>query len=139
MCWSFKQSIKQLPDLLQDFFVEEAEILLIDLETNRLEISLAVAPEPKFEGHKIRVVDNKNPYWYSNLYWDYYHFRRDRSVKALNRIKNKKDGNHGKTRYKYDCIYRELILERLINGYQEETYEVPPNNKVRFFFGKCCV
>jgi hypothetical protein len=37
---------------------------LQELEENFLVVSLVPAPDPHFDGHKVRVVENRNPGWY---------------------------------------------------------------------------
>jgi len=44
-----------------------AKYLLRDMKENRLLVSLHPAPQPKHEGHMVRVKDSSNPEWYSIL------------------------------------------------------------------------
>lgn len=37
---------------------------LQELEENFPVVTLVPAPDPRFDGHKIRVVENQNPKWY---------------------------------------------------------------------------
>ena len=37
---------------------------LQELEENFLVVSLVPAPDPRFDGHKVRAVENRNPEWY---------------------------------------------------------------------------
>ena len=129
--WNPKQPIIFLPEGIRGYYVQEANFLINDLQEHKLKIVLAEAPEPKFEGHKIRVVESRNPEWYSKLYHSYDYFRRDRSLRALERIASQQDGYYMNGPYKYDFIYRTLITERLIEGYSVEGCEVPPNEKVK--------
>jgi len=46
---------------------ELARTLLDDLRTHKHSIGLVPAPDPKHAGHKIRVVTERNPEWYSLL------------------------------------------------------------------------
>lgn len=47
--------------------IEVAETGLMWLETKRLKIGLVPAPIPKHRGHKIRVIEERNPSWYSRM------------------------------------------------------------------------
>lgn len=138
MGWTTKRPISELPDKIAKEFRSEAKGLLKDLEENQLLIGLVPAPEQKHSSHMIRVVMQSNPSWYSALYWDYKNFRRDRSMQALKRISECRDGAFSskkgavKNYYRYDTIYREFILERLANGYVDlDGLEVPPSKKVK--------
>jgi hypothetical protein len=49
---------------------EEREIAgraLQELDENRLVVTLVPAPDPHFDGHKIRVAENRNPGWYRDF------------------------------------------------------------------------
>jgi hypothetical protein len=138
MSWSIDKSVSELPDKIAKEFRSEAKGLLKELEDNKLQIGLVPAPEPKHSSHMIRVVLQSNPFWYSNLYQDYWNFRRDRSLKALKRLAEGKDmpysGEKGAVQcyFRYDKIYREFILDRLVNGYfEEDGMEIPPSKKIR--------
>ncbi len=48
-----------------------AEFMARQLEGQRLRVVLVVAPEPRHSGHKIRVVESRNPAWYRQLCADY--------------------------------------------------------------------
>lgn len=136
MKWGVNRPINYLPDSIREIFIRHAGCLLKELESRRLEVLLIPAPDPKFEGHKIRVAENSNPDWYQELYHSYRHFRRDRSKKALSRIKSLNDGKFIKGRYKYDSIYRELIFNRLTKGYIQDNYDIEPDDECRNFFKK---
>ena len=128
--WNPEKPIIFLPENIRIYYVNEAKYLVNDLEKNKLSVVLVPAPDPRHHSHKIRVAASHNPTWYSDLYWSYNHFRRDKSIKALNRIINEKDEFQV-----YDNIYRTLIHERLIEGdYDVQQYIRPPNNIVRTFF-----
>ena len=84
--WDEYKLINFIPKPIQNLFVEDARFLYGDLSANKLHIVLIPAPEPMHVGHRIRKVEIANPDWYSKLYHQYVHFRRDRSLKALERI-----------------------------------------------------
>ncbi|MBI4142204.1 hypothetical protein HY484_04725 [Candidatus Woesearchaeota archaeon] len=123
------QPIKSLPKRLQKYFIAEANYLLTELKRNRLEVVLIPAPRPMHHSHKIRAVQNSNPEWYSELYLATPHFRRDRSLSALERICNQADQSPKQCpkQYQYDAIYRHLIFERLSNGYLINGCRMPPH------------
>lgn len=49
--------------------MKTAALLLQELRLHKLEVVLIDAPEPQFEGHKIRVATSRNPEWYTELYY----------------------------------------------------------------------
>jgi hypothetical protein len=130
--WDYDRPVQELPDLLQFYFRRTAQELRDELENNGLEVVLIPAPEPKFSGHMIRAVDSHNPVWYRELYSEYAHFRRDRSLNALNRIIDGFDRPFVCSPFKYDSIYRELIRDILLNGFQTVHGEpIPPESEVQ--------
>jgi len=135
MRWDVNQPIKMLPKRVRRYYVEDADYLYNYLKSNYLEVILIPAPRPNHSTHKIRAIQNQNPNWYRELYWSSKHFRRDLSLRALDRILKQEDGTYRVSLFKYDSIYRELIHDRLIKGYIGEGYEIQANCKVREFFG----
>lgn len=133
--WNTDLPINQLPDNIRFCYAEEAEFLHYDLRSNKLEVILIPAPEPKHLGHMIRIVENQNPDWYRDLYWSTSYFRRDRSLAALDRIRKEKDRPFRVSPFKYDSAYRCLIHNRLTEGFREKGKEIPPNREVRLYFG----
>jgi len=69
-----------------------AKKALADLETRHNGIVLVPAPDPHFQGHKIRVQERSNPSWYRRfgaLYWRGprdFSLKRCRVEKALRRV-----------------------------------------------------
>ena len=131
MGWGSNKPIAELPERVRYLFVEEAELLLQELRLNRLCVELIPAPDPRYCGHKIRAVVNRNPAWYREIYHTTPHFRRDLSLSSLRRLSALKDqqvtSRSKYARYRYDRIYRSLILERLTVGYMtEEGERIPP-------------
>lgn len=60
---------------------------LRQLESQRLVVKLAPAPDPRFDGHMIRVVECKNPEWYRAFHWSFrWRVKRDRVEAALRRV-----------------------------------------------------
>src|SRR3989339_1829161 len=86
-----ESSLSVYSPLVQQMFSNEANFLLDDLIQHKLSVGLVDAPEPQHPNHKIRTVLIYNPSWYSELYHNHPHFRRDRSIRALTRIKQNKD------------------------------------------------
>ena len=60
-----------LPGNIKDSLNKTAEWMLHELETNRLHVVLAPAPEQRFVGHCIRVAVEHNVWWWKQLYEDY--------------------------------------------------------------------
>ena len=107
--------INELSFKSRKMYTEEAKSLLDELENNRLTVILIPAPSPQHTSHMIRYIENQNPDWYKNLYHSHSGFRRDLSLRALDRIKREEDRHFRIGPYKYDSIYRELIQNRLKN------------------------
>lgn len=65
---------------------------LEELETRRNKIALVPAPDSHFEGHKIRVIESRNPDWYIKFgakYWKserQFDLRRHRVENAFRRV-----------------------------------------------------
>ena len=139
--WNSKNSTRELPEDIRRYFIEEAKFLHSNLKQNKLSVSLIDAPYQRFEGHKITIVNVINPESYSSMYQRYFHFRRDRSLNALERLRKSEDNPFRINPYKYDMRFREEIFERLIEGYETEYSDggrilrIFPNDEVREFFG----
>ena len=102
-----------------------SEELLYSLYSNRLEVALIDAPEPKHMGHKIRIAIDHNPTWYS----DFYHsldikISRREVIKGLITLVDSK-GLKGA----YYFRLRDLIIKFLNNGYDSINGFVPPKYK----------
>jgi|GEM_PF-4730728 len=75
------------------FFLEiaryEAEQMIRELRHCPMRVILKPAPEPRFEGHKVRAVDSRPPEWYMEIYGQVGRktFKRHRFLAALERIK----------------------------------------------------
>jgi hypothetical protein len=133
MMWTPEHPSRELPRSIRKFFHREAYNIQDELEAGGVE--LVPAPEPKHACHMIRV--SRNPDWYRDMYWSRDHFRRDRSLAALQRIRKSLDEptlvrriqNH------YDTVYRALIQDRLLLGYDIGTGVIAPEPDVQHFFG----
>ncbi len=141
MSWNCRKPIAELPVRIAELFSFEAASLLDELQENRLTVILIDAPERKHTTHKIRAVESSNPDWYRELYHSHRHFRRNLSEDSLRRISNGRDGEfasrHRWSPYKYDNLYRGLILERLTEGYVSDRWgRVPPVGKIKGFFSR---
>ena len=140
--WDEYQPTSLLPTLVSSVFSKQARFLYDDLAANKLHVVLVPAPDPRHYSHMIRRVETLNPEWYSDLYSENPHFRRDRSFSALERIMGKEDQafmytDPGAVKYKfhYDSVYRKLIFDRLTEGYSYEGHEFAPNRGVCAYFG----
>ena len=130
MIWDYDRPIKELPENLRHYYVEEANFLFNDLTDNPLNVVLIPAPDPAHSGHMIRCVDNENPSWYRELYHSHNNFRRDLSLRALNRIRNEEDRPFKISPFKYDSVYRELIHKRLTEPYLIEGHASIPEKEI---------
>ena len=66
---------------------------LHELEESYLVVVLQPAPDPHFDGHKIRVAQNRNPKWYREFVAGHWgpgrrgcSIKRYRVIRALNRV-----------------------------------------------------
>lgn len=138
--WTPEKPILELPYKLRKNFAGHAHSLHYELRTNRLTVVLVPAPEPKHIGHCIRVAVSHNPEWYSQFYWENPHFRRDRALGALDRIRNLNDGHHNPNsknyQFKYDWLFRDFIKYLLCKGYEESGCEVPPDENALEYFNR---
>ena len=130
--WTPEQPLRELERGIAAYFVDHAKFLSQELKNNRLKVILIPAPDPKHYGHKIRAVENTNPEWYRELYQHHKHFRRDRSLNSLQRIRIKKD--YAAIYSSYDFRYRSLILERLVKGFMYEGSFVEAIERVKSYF-----
>ena len=109
---------KEMPDSVHQSFVYMSRYLLSELAMFTSEVVLVPAPEPAFEGHKVRMCISQNPYWWSELYRTYERSKLDRAgfIGSLNRIINRTDDGR-----KYDRYAREKVKFFCLNGlYGEE-------------------
>jgi len=145
MNWNPNNQLSQLPKDILKKFADFADFLYQDLKINRLEVVLIPAPDPQFSGHKIRVVNNRNSGWYSNLYWSYSNLKRKRLMKALDMLRKTQDKDFRINKsgryafhiynYSYHLLCRELIFDMLTEGYLDGSERIFPNNSIRSFFG----
>ena len=145
--WTPKLPLSQLPPNIVSPFREEAEVMLNELREHSLRVVLVPHPDPPNSGASLRAAEDHNPYWYSCLYEQdtqprkrvFYKkkehtkkprrqrnvhrsdWKRKRTERSLKRLINGKDGRFNpQTRhqaYRYDFLLRELLLERLTEGY----------------------
>ena len=134
MTWGPEQPIKYLPEPIQEIYIQEAAVLERILKENQLEVILVPAPRLAFYGQKIRVPVRSNPDWFRELRAIHPYIRRNRSLRALKRIQDKKDRPTSGVKYNYQEVYRSLITCRLIDGYTEDECPIPPNRMVKRFF-----
>lgn len=130
MEWDSTKPIKENSKLAM-ILSEGAEILYRDLKNNKLRVILIPAPDPHFEGHKIRVVESHPPEWYREVYHEYSfeaeyrcketgrkrkylssRISRKKSLDSLKRISKMRD----KPNIFYDTLYREIILRETEKG-----------------------
>jgi hypothetical protein len=130
------EPLDYLPNSLKKVFVEQAQILYQELDDIFLKITTAPAPIKKHSDHKIRIVESRNPSWYSELYAQTNRGKRHLFKRSLERITQGKDKrvNPSNNWYNYDGLFRNLIYSRLINGYSEHNYFVEPDDNIRILF-----
>lgn len=86
---------------------EILEEMLAELESQRLEVTLAPAPSPAYEGHMIRVCNDKNTDWYRRLCGTFPSGRVRRNT-------------HFDTKIKRRFVVR--VLERMASGEKPNSY-----------------
>lgn len=121
---------KELTSDILKLVLAEARRLLEELGTFYLDVSLAPAPDPQFQGHMIRIVNNSNPKWYKEIFAEL-DVKRDRIISSLKRVAS----SHPSNKSSYDYMFIEMIKDRLINGYDDNGVWVPHDNEVREFMG----
>jgi len=126
-----QQNEAKYPSYIKQSFINQALNLISDLQSQNLQVILIPAPEPMFQGHMIRSVNNRNPKWYRNLYADHSVSRRC-TLQSLKRISEWKMN----PRSCYDKMYFEMIKKRLIDGYDDDCYQYyfEPDKKVVEYF-----
>lgn len=139
--WDSAYSIRFLPDLIRDLFREYADQLHSDLNRNRLEVTLIPAPVPRHSNHMVRVAISQNPQWYQELYRTRPHLKRQRSLVALDRIRQIRDPELSsrpvgvvEQKYGYVTFYREVIFDMLVFGRQDSGLYLPPDSRAQEFF-----
>lgn len=138
MKWNNKLPINVWPKSINIFYRWEADGLYNHLRANKLTVILIPAPRPQFAGHMIRCATNHSPKWYKDLAYDYPNIRRDRSLRALNNIRNLQDPSFKGFRYKYECFYREYIHNMLIGNVKDETgLNFSSKKEIYNFFETC--
>jgi len=135
--WNPRFSLRYLPDNIRKKFILHAELLLENLATMQQE-KILVEPLPenkRFEGHKVLRTCNKPPGWYMQMYRSRCpNHRRYRTIKALQRIIDYRDGSHGIRRFVYDYVIREVIFERLKNGFVDPLTKIDSDSEVLEYF-----
>lgn len=114
-----------------NIFREHAGYLCSSLKNNNLIVQLAPANPKKFRGHKIRQAISHPPPWYSDLYHSL-SIKREGSYKSLERIIANKDEPYDSVRHRYwyDLVYREVIHNQLLHGFESIHGKVPPLNQL---------
>ncbi|MBI4158806.1 hypothetical protein HY500_00940 [Candidatus Woesearchaeota archaeon] len=141
--WSSEYSIGFLPREIRNSFRGCADLLYHNLRSNHLEVILVPAPVSKYQDHMIRVAVSQNPVWYRELNRTRHSpVRRPHSLRALDRIRNVRDPELSlkpkgaiTQNYAYVTLYREIIFEMLVFGYEENGLYVPSEPRVQGFFG----
>src|SRR3989344_401504 len=87
--WDSGMPLSLLPEDIQEAFKMQANFLYCDLEGK---INIVLTREPnrdgecsRFEGHRLRYVDERNPEWYSEL-----HERYDKLRERISKSKSKR-------------------------------------------------
>lgn len=114
--WNPNLPLSMLPEEIRESFIKEAKLLYDDLLGNKQVVRVA-APWPGYN-NRVRAVESYPPQWYSRLY-DRLSHNRDRTLEALLRIANLKDGEFKGFFYKTDAVLRDFIFYCLMEGYEE--------------------
>lgn len=144
----YHQTISLLPDKIRKIVINEANILLRELESHYSEWGLNEKDGMYYSKEYEKVLINWNIEWYSELYQTYkqHHrlkFDRECCINSLDRIINLKDKKFThkkeyKLPYVYDVRMRKFIFDRLTEGQDIQgkygIYKSKPNNEIRKFF-----
>lgn len=119
--------LHELPLSLAYEFRSHAGMLLRELAENYLDVIKVPAPEQCHSGHGVRLVINRNPAWYRDLYHNHSggKFARHLLLAAFRKIESGEA-----TGRKYELIAFDLIRELLLSGYGE----IPPSVKAENYF-----
>ena len=139
--------MNKLPDNISSKFKSTALFLLDDMEENKLKIIWIPAPEQRHVNHKIRVIESRNPEWYSRIYKgivDAYPNKKYRRgcgrirklvVRALIHVSNGRfaplNHSHG---INYIMMMLNIIKDKLVNGYEYMGQDIPPDIEVVRYF-----
>jgi hypothetical protein len=142
--WNCGDPVWLLPEKIAKIFREYAEFLYHDLKENKQKVVLIDPPDKKHSGHKMRTLETKPPKWFSELYLTKNIKKKKNSEKLSGGGSLRYDVLLGLTRIieNRDCRnslmmrLRELILERLVNGYESENGFVPPDDLIREIFNE---
>ena len=144
--WSPDIPVSYWPKNIREKFMEHAGILYKDLKEHKLEVKLVKISD----GRKKRALQNENPSWYKKLIrWGVIKgSNRYKIVNALEAISKGEDNRFCRYMYKNQSILRNLIFERLTEGYifgesnaqstlfsNENGIPVPPDREVAEYFG----
>src|SRR3989344_91154 len=88
--WNPYLPLSTLPKEIRKHFIKHANFLYEELRDNKLEVVLACAPWPYEDRNKIRMVENRPPRWFSEMYYSLKKSRKF-TLKALERIINETD------------------------------------------------
>ncbi len=139
--WDSAYSIGFLPDPIRNLFREYADQFYHELRDNMLVVKLEPAPRQKHLDHMVRVAVSENPPWYRELYKTRPHMKRQRSLRALDRIRQAKDPELTtdpigavRQKYTYVTLYREVIFEMLVFGYHANGLYLPADPRAQEFF-----
>jgi len=112
--------VPQPPDPFCRDIQEAYQYMFYSLKNEHLDVVLVPAPSPQFEGHKIRVVQNRNPDWYQYACWWYGtdRVRRKRFIDYLSRIIKKDELHHAATH-----LINEIANSLILDGKFTDPYE----------------
>jgi len=144
--WNPNIPVSYWPENIREKFMEHAGVLYRDLKEHKLEVKLVKISD----GRKKRALENENPSWYKKLIrWGVIKgSNRYKIVNALEAISKSEDNRFCRHMYKNQSIFRNLIFERLTEGYifeennaqptlfsNENGIPVPPDREVAEYFG----
>ena len=140
--WSPDIPISYWPENIREKFMDHAGELYKDLKEHKQKVILVEPDYKRFLGQKLRVSENKNPWWYRNLIDTNIisHKPREEHLDTLKAISNGLDKEFKRFNYKYHSIWRNFIFERLTESYEvvcmgDLKYNQPPYKEVVEYFG----
>lgn len=133
MQWQPEFSIKIYKNEIQDHFIVIATCLLAELKDDSYDWEFIPTKDKSFPSHKSRTK-NYRPSWYQSLLDGRRpNHKRSRTINAINRLIARSDGKQSGQRFIYDRMIREIIFDRLTEGFKD-LFQIPYRNDVREYF-----
>jgi hypothetical protein len=91
--------------------------MLVELRRTRLSVVAVPAPDPRHQGHKVRVVEEQNPWWYREICSRYP--SRSKSHKA-----NPQKHTRVKRRRILEALEKMALCQRTASSFEQDILEM---------------